>query len=468
MKFWKKLVLFVIAIISIILAFSRYYIVKNNFMYSIQSTIKQNINQNTLEKYLLEGIIAKDIQEGKEISEITITEYLQSIYNDMVDNLELIAVYTEDYNNLYTNIEGISDFDVKTILTDKGDSYCLKKLNDKHFLLLCSHWSINNKILYIINAYDVEKIYEEKDRQMKQILITDIIILALSSIVICIFAILLTRPIKSLNNTTKKIAKGKYNERVKVNSNDEIGELAYSFNLMAGEIENKINDLNLSIKQKEDFINGFTHELKTPMTAIVGYADLLRLKKCDEELSRKAVNYIYQEGKRLENLSFKLMKLMSLTNENIELSKIKVENFINKIVKIENELISSQIDVEIESAYVIGDNELLEVVMKNLIENADKAEPKDLKIKITGKKTKENKYIISVIDKGIGIPKEHIERVTEDFYMVDKSRSRVNGGSGIGLSLVKKILILHNSRINIESEKGIGTTVYFELDTEEE
>lgn len=74
------------------------------------------------------------------------------------------------------------------------------------------------------------------------------------------------------------------------------------------------------------------------------------------------------------------------------------------------------------------------------------------------------KYRISVIDKGRGIPKQHIERVTEDFYMVDKSRSRENGGSGIGLSLCKKIIELHNSKINIESEEGIGTTVYFDLD----
>ena len=74
------------------------------------------------------------------------------------------------------------------------------------------------------------------------------------------------------------------------------------------------------------------------------------------------------------------------------------------------------------------------------------------------------KYRISVIDKGRGIPKQHIERVTEDLYMVDKSRSRENGGSGIGLSLCKKIIELHNSKINIESEEGIGTTVYFDLD----
>ena len=102
--------------------------------------------------------------------------------------------------------------------------------------------------------------------------------------------------------------------------------------------------------------------------------------------------------------------------------------------------------------------------MRNLVENAKKAKPKDNRVLIKGEKTENKKYRISVIDKGMGIPKEHISRVTEDFYMVDKSRSRESNGSGIGLSLVKKILLFHKSNINIESEENVGTVVYFYLD----
>ena len=101
--------------------------------------------------------------------------------------------------------------------------------------------------------------------------------------------------------------------------------------------------------------------------------------------------------------------------------------------------------------------------MRNLIQNAKKADPKDNCIYVMGKNI-ENRYIVSVIDNGIGIPKEHIKRVTEDFYMVDKSRSRKNGGTGSGLSLCKKILEFHNSKINIESEENLGTRVFFELE----
>ena len=233
---------------------------------------------------------------------------------------------------------------------------------------------------------------------------------------------------------------------------------------MADEIENKIKQLNEQVKQKNDFITGFTHELKTPMTAIMGYADMLRLKKCDEELTKKALNYIYTETKRLENLSFKLMELMSVADGQIEMNDIEIDKLIEKIAKEERNILShNKIELNVEKALVIGDGELLETVIRNLIENANKAEPKDNKIIIKGEKIAEDKYKISIMDKGKGIPKEHINRVTEDFYMVDKSRNKEQGGSGIGLSLVKKILNYHNSELEIQSQENVGTVVSFKL-----
>ena len=126
--------------------------------------------------------------------------------------------------------------------------------------------------------------------------------------------------------------------------------------------------------------------------------------------------------------------------------------------------LASKILLDVENMVIKGDKELLEVVIRNLVENSNKAEPKDNIILIKGEKVDNKKYRISVIDKGKGIPKEHINRVTEDFYMVNKSRNSQYSGSGIGLSLVKKILDLHNSKIYIESEENVGTTVYFELE----
>lgn len=420
MKAWKKAILVVIVIMSIILACSRYYSIKNNFFYSLHNISSvQNRNQNLLEKYMLETNIIKNIQEGIEVTYENITEYLKSLNQYMEDNSELVALYTEDYEKLYSTIEDIDKIDISSLLTERQSNFALRKIKDKHYMLFSSYWSINNKKVYVINAYDVSNIYEERDRQLKETLIRDMGILSASSIIIFIFAKLVT---------------------------------------------NHVEKLNLLVKQREDFINGFTHELKTPMTVIMGYADLLRLKKCDEEISQKALNYIYAESKRLEKLSFKLMGLMSLTEEKLELELIEVSSFINNFVDNEDfNLTINEIETDIDKGYVKGDKELLEVVIRNLVENANKAEPKDNRIYVKGEVLSNKKYRISVIDNGKGIPKEHISRVTEDFYMVDKSRSRTNGGSGIGLSLVKKILEFHKASLHIESKVGEGTIVYFDL-----
>lgn len=299
MKFWKKLVLFIITIISIVLSCSRYYVINNNFLHSIESHQKQNTSQHILEKYMLESNIVKEIGLGNEVTNETIAEYLKSLYTYIGNDMELVALYTEEYEKIYSNIEKIEDINVKSLLNEETNNYALREINGHHYMLFSSHWSINNKIIYIINAYNVDDIYEERDRQLKSILFTDVIILIISSIVISIFSRLVTKPIKILNNASKKISSGKFNERVKIKSKDEIGELADSFNEMADKLENKINELNLAVKQKDDFINGFTHELKTPMTAIIGYSDMLRLKKCDEELTRKSSSIYLFRGKKI-------------------------------------------------------------------------------------------------------------------------------------------------------------------------
>ena len=370
------------------------------------------------------------------------------------DNVKIISTFGKSYKLKIDNIDDLLDKEV--------DKYIIREIENENYMIFSSYYTVSNFSIYIVNIYDITSIYNERSRQLKDIMYTDFIVLAISSIVIAVFAKFLTKPIEELNNVTKKISSGDFKERVNVKANDEIGELANSFNKMAEEIENKINSLNLSIKQKDDFISGFSHEIKTPMTAIIGYSDLLRLKNYDDEVRIPALNYIYSESKRLEELSYKLLSLMEISEDKIEFKVINIKDFIEKICR-KIILDNIELKLDLEEAKVKIDENLLEVVMRNLIQNAKKADPKDNCIYVIGKNI-ENRYIVSVIDNGIGIPKEHIERVTEDFYMVDKSRSRKNGGTGIGLSLCKKILELHNSKINIESEENLGTRVFFELE----
>jgi len=462
MKFWIKLMLGIVIIISIILSFSRYITVRQNFVNSLEKEIKQNSNKHRLERYYLDSNIVSKIQQGEEFTDNHLIEYIKSLYSYMENDLESVEIYSEDTSQIFSNFDKTDYLGLQNLFDKENDKYIIKEIEDKNYMIFCSYCTVSNVSIYIVNIYDISSIYDERARQLKDIMIADIIVLVISSIVVAVFSIFLTKPIEDLNKLTKEISSGDFKKRVKVRTNDEIGELANSFNKMAEKVENQIKSLEISIKQKDDFISGFSHEIKTPMTAIIGYSDLLRLKNCSDEIRIPALNYIYSESKRLEELSYKLLSLMEISEDKIELKNTKIKDFIEKVCR---KIIVDDIEIKLDlkEANVEIDENLLEIVIRNLVQNAKKAEPKDNCIYIAGN-YEGNKYVISVIDTGIGIPKQDIQRVTEDFYMVDKSRSRKNGGTGIGLSLCKKILEFHNSKINIESEENIGTKVFFELE----
>lgn len=464
MKFSEKLVLYVTAIISVIFSGAGVFIVKQNFEHSLDEIVMQNSNQHILEKYIMESNIINNINSGEEITNKRIIEYANSLSTYVENKTKLLGIYSEEKEEIFSNlIEGLDLNNISQVVNENANNYIIREIDKKEYMIISSFLSINNKKIYIVSAYDITKVFKERDRQLNDFLILDVIVIGICTIFIFIFSIFLTKPIKKLNEISKKIATGHYKERVNIRSKDEIGELSNSFNLMATQIEDKIEKLDVSIKRKDDFIASFTHEIKTPMTVIIGFADLLKKEKCNKEDKKIAIDYIYCEAKRLEILSHKLMDLMSVTEENIEFEKINTLEFFQEIKQVEENAINGiNIVLDIEDTNIKGDKILLDSMIRNLIENAKKAKPKDNQITVEGKKIASGKYRVAIIDRGSGIPQKDLNRITEDFYMVDKSRARTNGSNGIGLSICKKIAKLHDTDLCIESELGIGTKVYFE------
>lgn len=278
-----------------------------------------------------------------------------------------------------------------------------------------------------------------------------------------ILSALLTRPLKRMSKAARRMAEGDYAERVAGAGRDEISALAVSFNQMADAVEEKIEELSKAAREKEDFVANFAHELKTPLTSIIGYADTMYQKELTREEIRKASWHIWNEGMRLEALSFKLMDLTILGRQEFPLEEMAAEELLQDAVDgLKPLLAEKNIDFRLEAAeaYVRADYDLLKTLLINLVDNAVKAGSS--RIEVSGK-IEEEKYCISVEDNGCGMKEEEISRITEAFYMVDKARSRQHHGAGLGLALADRIAGLHGGGLVFESREGRGTKVSFSL-----
>jgi len=260
-----------------------------------------------------------------------------------------------------------------------------------------------------------------------------------------------------------RIADGDYTLRSQNKSGDEIGALARDFNRMADRLVEEMQIKIREAKQKEDFTAAFAHELKTPLTSIIGYADMLNSLKLSEEECHDAYFYIYSQGKRLESLSHKLLELVSMDKNPIIFRPIPTKE-LEQNLRITMRPVWKQRGVrgkvEMEKAVIQGDAELLLSLLYNLMDNAVKAMDKgDESFMLMKGTCLKDFYEIKVVDNGRGIPEEEISRITEAFYMVDKSRSRKEGGAGIGMSLVALILSRHGAEWDVESSPGHGTKI---------
>ena len=229
-----------------------------------------------------------------------------------------------------------------------------------------------------------------------------------------------------------------------------------------------ITELRRLEQVRKDFVANVSHELKTPLTSIIGYVDtLIENKDIDEQTSNKFLNVIKDEADRLGVLIQDLLNLSKFEDSNPELKPGYISKLIDKTIAIledkaanKNIQIKKEIQPDLSQVYMV--KEQIEQVMINLIDNAIKYTSENGLIKVRAK-SENDKILVEVEDNGIGIPEKDKERIFERFYRVDKARSRSKGGTGIGLSIVKHIIKNHNSQIKLKSKSGQGTTFWFYL-----
>ncbi|RNB84051.1 sensor histidine kinase [Brevibacillus nitrificans] len=304
-------------------------------------------------------------------------------------------------------------------------------------------------------AVFVQPIPGRELRGMNKILIVTLLfVLLIGSLLILMVARYLVKPITSLTEATKRLAKGDYQIDLQMKRRDELGNLTENFSMMAKQLE-QIE------KMRSDFVNNVSHEMQSPLTSIRGFSKALLEDTDPVDPKYRFAEIIYNESTRLSRLCANLLQLASLESKHHPFKKVPYyldEQIRQTVVALEPQWSQKNLDVHVDLPWlqIEADLDQLSQVWMNLITNSIKfSKPAGaIWIRMT---TKDGSVTVSLEDQGSGIAKEDLPHIFDRFYKGDKSRERVKSGSGLGLSIAKKIIEIHGGQITVQSTLDKGT-----------
>lgn len=455
MKLFHKIFLCFVVIFGLAFQGAGYLLINFAYENAIEREKTYAFQEFQHNKYILQSVLYMNpgLFEGDESSFLDITE------NFMAP----MALYQADGKCLVSNMAmqpDISHFD-KSFNDSEGMVFKVQQKDAETYIYISACVSQGEDRIGLVTETDISLAVDTQRNMIVYFQKIYLSILGIGFPIIFLLTKWFTGSIKKVGKAARRMAKGNYAKRIPIDRADEIGELASDFNLMAEQVEKKMGELSEMARQKEDFAANFAHELKTPLTSVIGYADMLYQKELPREQVKSAAEYILSEGMRLEALSLKLMDLFVLDKQDFLLEEMSVKEMFENLAQGIEPLCRKQgikLHLDIEEGSIKADYDLFKTMMLNLVDNAIKADCRD--IWIIGQIIK-GRYRICIRDNGKGIPPEELGRITEAFYMVDKSRARRQHGAGLGLALVSKIVKIHRAGMQIASDGKSGTMFYF-------
>ncbi|WBW96519.1 sensor histidine kinase [Oceanirhabdus sp. W0125-5] len=443
----------------------------------------ENKQKNDYEMYLArQGKIANTY-----ISQIDLTEPIEDTKLFLEQNAQELVLYLNSINGMHAviyDIEGKELFNTLyyNVRTDVDDilSHALKnqiayKIVGDHVEYIAPLYK-GQQIGVVQFHYSLKKSIEFYSDIKSLFIRIGAVVFILSFIGAYFYFDRFSKSIFKLKKDTLDIKKGLYSNIVPLKRNDELGELSEGIYYMSSEIEKnitKIEDekqkLKLAVqklkaleKQQKTFIGNITHEFKTPLTVIKTYMDLLDLYSDDPNLQQEAKENILKETQRLYDMVEKILHLSSLEKYDFECQceEVDVKVVLEEICsRMEGKAQKFNISIikNLQSGFILGDKENLMHIFINLIDNAIKYNEANGKIFINSY-TKNKMVNVEVSDTGIGVPEESREKIFEPFYTVYKDRAKKQGGTGVGLSLVKELIEKQKGSITLLDTEEKGTT----------
>lgn len=458
MKLWKKVYLLTL-VFSLILINCGIYLVFD-MTYKKDIKVEQNRAQSTFE--MLTSSLNRNMEILDEQNRLgyaqlkVLLETYEKYYRLQNVKLKLWngngeCIYPENglkkQEKLFTEdrvvITILMENDVKTLFVTKE----IKDFSESYYL------SYEEPLAELSNTW--------KELQIRYVFMSVCVSVLLATILLLVLRRLM-KPIDDLSKAVNETRNGEESipSHVLVKGNDDIAKLGTSFNEMADIIADNMSQIQEEARRKQQFIDNFAHELKSPLTSIYGFAEYVGKAKISDTEKEECMSFIMEESNRMLQLSYTLLDMAKLREQNLQMGMIETEKLCEKVQyqlqeKIRGKQIHFSSILSVEEIY--GNELLLQSLTGNLIGNAINACDKNGSIQMKIDKM-QNIYRIIIHDDGCGMTEKEMKHIVEPFYRVDKARSRENGGTGLGLSLCRQIVLAHHGELFFESKPGEGTT----------
>lgn len=449
MKLWLKVSLLSLVMVTIAVSVCSLIMLVRSGRSNLDLAVQNTLTDQQVRSASWSNAMSNQIdKQYSETAQRSLARYLIDKFAD--EKTILIADGDAVYN--CTTIEPMQHLPI----TADTQQYVITEIDGSSILIAGSRMTIDNAEyrLYVVN--DITSVYTGIEQMAYQFALINLAVVLLAGAVLMMLVRLVLKPIATLNKNAGYIADGVYDQRIAIRENDEVGELAGQFNRMAEAVETHVQELRDEADRRTLLMSALTHELKTPMTGISGNAQTLLGTKMTDEEKEDALLRIDAECNRIERLSQKMMQLIVLRQHGeLTIQPVSVQTLLDGVAASCAEQIKQRdltLHVCCETDTLPMEQDLLTSLLLNFIDNAGKAsKPGDaIELRASGN-------TISVTDHGKGIPPDEIARITQPFYMVDKSRAKKAGGIGLGLALADEIARLHHAHLEFTSELGKGT-----------
>ncbi len=467
MKLWQKVFIYSLLLVTLSVAALAALVSQQSHLQNLErEEIRAAQEHGTLVNALQASLIYERYRQGDSFlsQQDTVESFSRSVDLYTAGRRDLAVELYQGDTLLYSSLDdGLRPTAPREELSVEAGQ-CMTLYHGSNRLFASCQVQLEGQEYVVITSRDITSVFDQRRDQLYSIASGSIIVAGIVGLALLIITRTLLNPLSRLERAADSLSAGNYSVRLPLKGHDEMAVVSEAFNAMAEAVQNTVAELEAVAEDRKRFTDNLAHEMKTPLTSIIGYADLLRsARRIDDNQRLEYADAIYQEGQHLKTLSGKLMELILVGRTSVDYKKIDLVDFLLDIAQlVEPMVVQRQLTMTVDcpgKLSLLGDRPLLQSLLFNLIDNAAKASNPGGNIELAARRDRRGRIHVSVTDHGRGMPPEETRKVTQAFYMLDKARTRAEGGAGLGLALCLEIAKCHNAQLAIQSHTGVGTTV---------